>query len=251
MKDVDIFIPCCVDQCKPEIGFDLIALVESMGFNVHYNEEQTCCSKVLYDNGNWKEATEVGEKFLDTFSGYNTVVTCSSACVGYVKNHLANLFNNTSYHNSCKNLANRIMDISEFIHSFRPDCNLGAKFPHKVFLHNNCQSKNYYDVEEEVRLILGKVEGLTLVNDESCEFCCGYGASMHYYNPPVSNELARRKVEKAMSLGAEYITSTDTTCLMQLESYINKNNLEIKTIHLASLLMDSRKQQNEQLPLAE
>ncbi|MBQ9253614.1 MAG: (Fe-S)-binding protein [Bacteroidales bacterium] len=240
MKDIDIFIPCCVDQFSTQVGKDLISLVKSMGFNPVYNEQQTCCSKVLYENGNWKEATTVGEKLLEDFKGQNTIVGCSASCIGYIKGHLGNLFHNTSYHNDYKLLANRIMDISEFIHCFKSDCDLGAEFPFKVYLHCQCQSKNYYDVEEECRLILNKVKGLELVNEQCDKSCCGFGGSLYYYNPLVSEELARMKVEKAISLGAEYITSTDASCLMQMNAYINKKQLEIKTIHLVSLLMYNR-----------
>ena len=244
-KEVNIFIPCCVDEFYPYIAFDLIALVEKLGFKANYNTEQTCCGRVLYDNGNWKEAKAVGEKFIEDFSGYSSIVTCSATCVGYVKNNLGKLFYNTSYHNSYKSLAERIMDISEFIHVSKPDCNIGAEFPFKVFLHNNCKSLNEYDVQEEVRFILDKVKGLHLVNEERCDFCCGYGSGLYMYNEPVSTFLTKRKIEKSLSLGAEYITSTDTTCLMQMDNYIRKNNLNIKTIHLVSLLMYSSKKDNE------
>lgn len=245
MKTIDLFIPCCVDQYNPEIGHDLMALLRVMGYDVNYNEEQTCCSKVLYENGQWNEATKVGEKFLDNFDGNNFVVGCSTSCIGYIKNHFGNLFRNTAYHNSYNSLAKRIMDISEFIYSHKNNCELGAEFPFRVYLHSNCQSKNYYNVEEECKLILDKVKGLELVNRECCNSCCGFGGGLFYYNPAVSEELARQKVQKAIDLNAEYITSTDYTCLMQMDNYIRKNNLEIKTIHLVSLLMYSRKQNNE------
>ncbi|MBR1774287.1 MAG: (Fe-S)-binding protein [Bacteroidales bacterium] len=244
-KDIDIFIPCGVDQFCHQIGFDLIDLVESLGFKANYNENQTCCGRILYDNGNWDMAKEVGEKFIEDFKGSNTVVGCSTSCIGYIKTKCANLFYNTSNHNSHKSLANRIMDITEFIHCVRPDCDLGAEFPFKVFLHNNCHSLNEYNVEQETRLILSKVKNLTLVNEEGNNFCCGWGSGLEIYNKAVSDELARRKIEYALSLGAQYITSTDTSCLLKLQNYIDKNNLDLKTIHIVSLLRYSSKNNNE------
>lgn len=242
MQEVDVFVPCCVDEFCPQIGFDLIALIEKMGFKVNYNVEQTCCGRVLYDNGNWKEAKPLGEKLISDFTGKNLIVGCSAACLSYIKNNLGKLFYNTSYHNAYKSMAGRMMDISQFIHAQHNDCELGAEFPFRVFIHNNCKSLNEYDIQEEVRYILNKVKGLTIVNKENCDFCCGYGAGLYLYNEPVSTQLAKIKVEKALSLNAEYITSTDATCLMQLDNYIKRNNItNIKTIHLASLLMYSSK----------
>lgn len=245
MKEVDVFIPCCIDQFNPEIGFDLISLLKYMGYKVNYNTNQTCCGRVLYDNGNWKQAKELGEKFIEDFKGNNLIVGCSTACIGYVKNNFGKLFYNTSNHNSYKSLSERIMDITEFICSYNRDFELKAKFNHKVFLHNNCHSINEYNLEAETRIILNEVEGLEIVNKEGENFCCGFGGGLSIYNEAVSEELARQKVELAISDGAEYIVSTDAACLMHINNYIQKNNLPLKTIHIVSLLMDSRKNNNE------
>lgn len=245
MKEVDVLIPCCVDQFCPQIGSDLMALLQKMGYKAHYNTEQTCCGRVLYDNGNWKQAKVLGEKFIGDFEGNNPIVTCSASCVGYIKNNFGKLFHNTSFHNAYKSLSERITDISEFIHCVKPDCELGARFAHRVFIHNNCHSLNEYDISSELRFILSKVEDIEIVNEEGFEFCCGYGAGFYMYNEPVSEELAKRKVQKAVELNAEYIVSTDATCLMHMQQYIDKNNIDLKTIHLVSLLMSNEQDDGE------
>ncbi len=246
-KEVDIFIPCSVDQFCPNVGRDLIDLVKILGFEVNYNENQTCCGRTLYDNGNWDMAKEVGEKFIDDFKGTNLIVGCSTSCIGYIKTKFANLFHNTSNHNSQKSLAQRIMDITEFIHSIRPDCDLGAEFPFKVYLHNNCHAANEYNLTEETQLILSKVKGLTLVNkdDFNSSCCCGWASGLEIYNKPLSDELSRRKVESAISMGAEYITSTDAACLLKIQNYIDKHSIDLKTIHIVSLLRYSAVNHNE------
>jgi L-lactate dehydrogenase complex protein LldE len=244
-KQVDIFVPCCVDQFYPQIAFDLIDLVESLGFETNYNDNQTCCGRILYDNGLWAEAKKVGEKFIEDFKGTNIVVGCGTKCIGYIKTKCANLFYNTSNHNAHRSLSERIMDITEFIYTINPSCEIGAEFPFKVFLHNNCQSINEYNLEQETRLILSKVKGLELVNTECNNTCCGYGSNMDVFNKVVSDELAKRKIEYALSLGAEYITSTDATCLMKLQNYITKHKIDLKTIHIVSLLRYSAKEKNE------
>lgn len=235
-NEVDVFVPCCVDQFYPQIAWDMIALIESLGYKAFYKENQTCCGRLLYDNGNWNIAKNLGEKFITDFKGTRTIVGCSTSCIGYIKNNYPKIFHNTSYHNPAKNLADRIMDISEFIHVVRPSCDIKAHFPFKVFLHNNCHSLNEYNVEQEVRFILSKVEGLQMVNPQGRDFCCGFGGNLSIYNKVVSQELARAKVEYALQCGAQYVTSTDATCLMHLDNYIRNNKLDLKTIHLVSLL---------------
>jgi L-lactate dehydrogenase complex protein LldE len=53
---------------------------------------------------------------------------------------------------------------------------------------------------------------------------------------PVSVAMAEQKVKNALETGAEYIVSTDASCLMHMEGYISKNKLPIRTIHIIDLL---------------
>jgi L-lactate dehydrogenase complex protein LldE len=48
--------------------------------------------------------------------------------------------------------------------------------------------------------------------------------------------MAEQKVLNAIQTGAEYIVSTDISCLMHMQAYIDKNELPIKTIHIVDVL---------------
>ena len=48
--------------------------------------------------------------------------------------------------------------------------------------------------------------------------------------------MADQKVENAKATGAEYIVSTDLSCLMHLQGYINEKGYSIKTMHIADVL---------------
>ncbi len=238
--NLSVFIPCCVDQFTPDTAANLIRLVESLGHKVSYPENQTCCGRVLYDNGNWDKAKEIGEKFIEDFTGSDLIVSCSTSCVGYVKNNFGKLFFNSMNHNSYKSLRDRIMDISEFLVSVEKKTDLGAEFPHKVSLHSNCHSLNEYNVEEETKLILQNVKGLELVTTPESRFCCGFGGTFSLYNEPVSTALAKKKIDAVLKEGAEYIVGNDQTCLLHLQAYIDKNQIPLKTIHLVDLLMQNK-----------
>jgi L-lactate dehydrogenase complex protein LldE len=48
--------------------------------------------------------------------------------------------------------------------------------------------------------------------------------------------MAEQKVRNALDLNADYIISTDSSCLLQLQSYIDKHKLPIQTMHLVDVL---------------
>ncbi|MBZ0098481.1 MAG: (Fe-S)-binding protein, partial [Taibaiella sp.] len=40
---VQLFIPCFVDQLYPETGINMVKVLEKLGCEVYYNAKQTCC----------------------------------------------------------------------------------------------------------------------------------------------------------------------------------------------------------------
>ncbi len=53
---------------------------------------------------------------------------------------------------------------------------------------------------------------------------------------PISVAMTEEKVRHALDTGAEYLVSTDSSCLMQIQSYLDKNQVPLKTLHIADLL---------------
>ena len=68
------------------------------------------------------------------------------------------------------------------------------------------------------------------------ETCCGFGGTFSVKFEGISIGMAEQKVQNALATGAEYIISTDLSCLMQIDGYIKKNSINRKTLHLADVL---------------
>ena len=66
--------------------------------------------------------------------------------------------------------------------------------------------------------------------------CCGFGGSFAVKYDTISVAMADQKIDNAIATEAEYIVSTDTSCLMHLDGRINFNGKAIKIIHLADIL---------------
>jgi len=84
--------------------------------------------------------------------------------------------------------------------------------------------------------LLSHVKGLELVEMADNETCCGFGGTFAVKYDAISIGMAEQKVNNALATGAEYIISTDQSCLMQLDGYIKGKQLPIKTMHIADVL---------------
>lgn len=234
--NVELFIPCFIDQLYPDTAFNTIKILEKAGCTVNYNPNQTCCGQPAFNAGFWDEAKAVGNKFLDGFAEDSVIVTPSASCTGMVKNYYNDLFTNTIVHNKCRNIQGNIFELSDFLVNILKFDYFGAELDGKAVYHDSCSGLRECHIKEEPRRLLDKVLGLELLPLHDNETCCGFGGSFAVKFDAISSAMAQQKVDNAIAAGAEYIISTDASCLLHLQGYIDKNSLPIQTMHIADVL---------------
>jgi L-lactate dehydrogenase complex protein LldE len=236
MMTIDIFIPCFIDQIYPQTGFNMIKILEKYDIDVYYNENQTCCGQISFNSGYWDDAKAIGEKFILEFNHNRPVVVPSASCAGFVRNYYGELFHNTGLHLEFRQLQKNIVEFTDFLVNQLQVTDVGATFQHKVTYHDSCASLREYKLGNEPRMLLEKVKGLELTEMKEREVCCGFGGTFSVKNEPISTAMAQQKVQNALDTGAEYIVSTDASCLIHLDGYIRKHKLPLKTIHIIDVL---------------
>lgn len=234
--NVQIFIPCFVDQLYPDTAFNMVKVLEKAGCTVSYNASQTCCGQPAFNAGFWDEAKSVCSKFLKDFSGADYIVSPSASCTGFVRNYYSKLFDNSSMHHDVAGVNKRLFEFSEFMVNVLKIDNVGATLNGKATYHDSCAGLRECKIKTEPRQLLSKVKGLTLEEMHDVETCCGFGGTFAVKFDAISVAMAEQKVENAMATKAEYIISTDLSCLMHLQGYINQKNYTIKTMHLADVM---------------
>lgn len=234
--NVQVFIPCFIDQLYPTTAFNMIKVLEKAGCTVHYNANQTCCGQPAFNAGFWDDSREVCTKFLADFSGEMPIVVPSASCVGFVKNYYKKLFDNSSLHNEVKEMQKKIYEFSEFLVNIIGSTDFGASLHTKATYHDSCAALRECKIKQEPRLLLSKVHGLELVEMQDVETCCGFGGSFAVKFEPISIGMADQKVQHAKATGANCIISTDHSCLMHLNGYIGHKNMSIQTMHIADVL---------------
>lgn len=234
--NVQLFIPCFIDQLYPQTAFNMVKVLKKAGCTVNYNTDQTCCGQPAFNAGFWDDAKAVCGKFLDDFSGSDYVVAPSASCVGFVRNYYTKLFDNSSRHNDVKDLQKRTFEFTEFMVNVLNIDNVGASFHAKATYHDSCAGLRECKIKQEPRKLLSNVEGLQLVEMNDVETCCGFGGTFAVKFDSISIGMADQKAGNAKDAGAECIISTDHSCLMHLDGYIKKKGLGLQTMHIADVL---------------
>lgn len=234
--NVQLFIPCFVDQLYPQTAFNMVKVLRKAGCTVDYNVNQTCCGQPAFNAGFWDDAKAVCGKFIDDFSGSDYVVAPSASCVGFVRNYYTKLFDNSSRHNDVKDLQKRTYEFTEFLVNVLHIDSFGASFHAKATYHDSCAGLRECRIKQEPRKLLSNVEGLQLVEMNEVETCCGFGGTFAVKFDSISIGMADQKSLNAKDTGADCIISTDHSCLMHLDGYIRKKGLGLQTMHIADVL---------------
>jgi len=235
--NVSLFVPCFIDQLYPETAMNTIKVLEKAGCKVFYNPEQTCCGQPAFNSGFWDEAKTVGQKFIDTFPDDMHIVSPSGSCVGMVKTYYNDLFTNAVSHNKCRSIQNNIYELSDFLVNVVGVTDLGASLSAKATYHDACGALRECGIKQSPRILLENVKGLELLEMNDVETCCGFGGTFAVKFESISAAMGQQKVNNSLDTGAEIVISTDASCLLLLQGYIDKQRLPIKTMHLADVLV--------------
>ena len=235
---VDIFIPCFIDQIFPKTAENMVKILEKLGCEVNYNPNQTCCGQPAYNSGFFDETREVAEKCIgDLTSDADYIVIPSASCGGMIKHSYSHLFKDTSYAANYKNVAGKVHEFTDFlVNVLKVEKIEGAKLEGKATYHDSCSAQRECHIKKEPRILLNNVEGLELVEMEHTNDCCGFGGSFSVKFEPISVGMGEQKVTNALNTGAEYLISTDSSCLMHLEGWIEKQEKPLKTMHIIDVL---------------
>jgi len=83
-KRVSLFVTCMVDQLFPKVGMAMAEVLERLGYEVDFPEDQTCCGQPAFNSGYRDEARTVARHFLNVFEKCENVVVPSGSCTSMV-----------------------------------------------------------------------------------------------------------------------------------------------------------------------
>jgi L-lactate dehydrogenase complex protein LldE len=239
--NLQLFIPCYIDQVYPQVGMSTVCLLESLDCTVHYPEAQTCCGQPLLNAGHTCELKGVASNFINVFSGTDPIVCPSASCVSMVRNHYAHVGIDTF-------TLPPIFELCEFLTKELKADSFPASFSPKVGVHYGCHGvrelglaeaselRNKNARPDTVRGLLEAMHAITIVERERTDECCGFGGMFCVSESDVSGSMGQTLLDDFIQAGAEVIVSADMSCLMHLDGMIKQQQLPLRVAHIAEVL---------------
>ena len=236
-KRVSLFVTCMVDQLFPKVGMAMAEVLESLGYEIDFPEQQTCCGQPAFNSGYRSEARIVARHFLNTFQHSEAIVVPSGSCTAMVAHHFAELFTKEpETMERVHSLERRVWEFSTFLTQVAGVEDVGARFPEVVTFHDGCHGLRELGVRDAPRRLLAHVRGLELREMLPAEECCGFGGTFSVKFPELSGAMTQTKIDAILRTGAHTVVSLDPSCLMQIQGALSRAGSSVRTMHLAEVL---------------
>jgi L-lactate dehydrogenase complex protein LldE len=236
---VALFITCFNDTLFPNTGKAVVSIVERLGHQVIFPEEQTCCGQMHFNTGYQAEAMPLIRRFVEIFSQYEAIVSPSASCVGMVRDmyrFAAEVQQDTKLANEVALLAERVYEFSEFIVNRLGIEDVGAYYPHRVTYHPTCHSLRGIKVGDAPEQLLRAVRGIDYVPMTQSNECCGFGGTFAVKNADTSMAMLGDKIRHILDTRAEVCVAADNSCLMHIGGALHRQRSGVRIAHLAEIL---------------
>lgn len=240
---VGLFVTCLVNQFRPNIGWSALELLEEAGCEVVVPMQQTCCGQPAFNSGDEAAALPVALGLLEAFGDVDYLVAPSGSCAGMIRCHMPSLIakHRPERAAEAQSLASRSFELMSFLDDVlgwsaaSPQAQ-AALAGRRVAYHDSCSGLRELGVREQPRKLLAARAGLTVLELEDRDACCGFGGTFCVKQPEVSTAIADEKIRKVEASGADTLVAGDLGCLLHLAGRIKRQNKPVAVYHAAELL---------------
>lgn len=244
---IGIFATCLADTLYPQVVEATARIITRLGHEPVVPMDQTCCGQMHINTGYQKESLPIVKHFVDDFSdpSIDAIVAPSGSCVGSVRHQheiVAERFGDKALCDGVHTTRAKTFELSEFLVDVLGVTDIGAYFPHSVTYHPTCHSLRMLGVGDKPLSLLRAVEGLDLIELPGATECCGFGGTFAVKNADTSTAMLEDKIKNIESTGADYVSTSDSSCLLHITGGMHKLKTENKLtvdgagIHLAQIL---------------
>ncbi len=240
------FTGCSVNYLYPEVGDDLIYVLQRNNTTVITPKNQNCCGMPVMVHGDIESARELAKRNIDAFEKSNAqyIITVCGSCGSALKHEYPIILEGTDYEEKAKKWAEKVYDISSFLLKVIKFEKPKGKVELKVTYHDSCHLKKSMKVFNEPRQLIKMIPGITLLEMKKPDACCGSGGSYHLTHSNTALKISKSKIDDIKTTEADAVCTGCPACMMELFEGLHRFGGNCKVIHTVSLLAQSYRAEN-------
>ena len=224
-RHVSMFHGCYVNYNYPQLGKDLITVMNALGYGVHLLDKEKCCGTALISNGMIDQAKKNAQtNIVNMRKSVNDkkmpIISTSSSCTFTIRDEYPHLLGVSN-----ADIREHISLATKFIYKLIDENKVKLVFKKdykaKVAYHTPCHMEKLgWGVfsTELIRMIPG-VE-LTILDSNCCGIAGTYGFKKENYE--VSQAIGKPLFDQIARVDPDYVACDCETCKWQLEMSTDK-----------------------------
>ncbi|CAG20743.1 (Fe-S)-binding protein [Photobacterium profundum] len=235
---VNFFVTCLCDTVKAEVAKKTVMLLEQLGCEVIFPEQQGCCGQPSLNSGYIESSKPAMKNLIKAFECNDLpIVTPAGSCAASIKRYPEYLADEPEWAKRAQHVADRLFELTQFIVNQLGTVNVGARLKGRAVYHPSCSLIRKLNVREEPLALLASVEGLEMLPIENQETCCGFGGTFAIKMADISAEMVKEKVHHISAVEPDYLIGADISCLINIGGRISREGKPIKVLHIVDVLM--------------
>ncbi|MDB9822863.1 (Fe-S)-binding protein [Deltaproteobacteria bacterium] len=227
-----VYFTGCVSAYYPMAQKIPIALTEvlesaSVDFSL-LGSEEWCCGFPLLGAGMREHINDVIEHNIEAVrqKGAKKVVFACPSCYQMWKEHYPREFD--------------IFHVTQILKELVSNGSLSLKeLDLTVTYHDPCDLGRGSREFEAPRDVIRSVPGVKLVemehSREDC-LCCGGGGNLEMFDPDLSSEITKNKIDEVIRTGAQTVVTSCQQCVRAMNTYVRRNKINLEVLDIVQLI---------------
>jgi len=238
-----ILLKGCVQSVFfPNVNKSTVNVLSKLGCDIEIPNKQGCCGALSLHSGRMEEARSFARKLIDQFSSYDYdwVIVNSAGCGSSMKEYAKLLIDDPEYRDKAKQFSLKTKDIIEFLDEigFKADLNEINK---KVTYQDACHIAHGQRITSAPRQLIKQIPGIQFAELSESDMCCGSAGIYNLVQPEMSEKLLKRKILNIKEIKPDILVAGNPGCLLQIQSGLNKEGINIETAHPIELIDEAMK----------
>lgn len=229
---VAYFTGCVTNLVNLQVGDSVLKVLEANNVEVLI-PEQYCCGVPALASGEKQVAKFLAEENVKNFLGLDVdyiITDCATCLSTWLK------YPEILEREDVNKLSRKVMDINRFLIEVLDIRLEPADLGIKVTYHDPCHLKRLPQGKSAPRELLNRLNpSFERVEMDLADRCCGSAGSFNLTHYNLSQKVAQPKVEAILKSGAQVVTSSCPSCIMQLNHALKEAGSSIAVKHTVEL----------------
>ncbi len=228
---------CIMNVAFGDVHTDTVSVLRHAGCNVIIPKNQSCCGSLHKHNGEIGDAKNLAKQNIILFNKYkfDYLIQNSSGCGAFMKEYDKLFQDDDRFSETAITFSKKCKDFSEFLVGIKynpPNRELNQK----ITYHDACHLIHSQSISKEPRQLISLLNKNGYIELNEASWCCGSAGIYNVTHTKDSLEILDRKMDNLINTQADIVITNNPGCLLQLEYGIKKRKLNMKAMHLATLL---------------